>query len=153
MPKPKQAKPAKADEPFDDKEARVVEIIALGGTIRSAATEIGVDQSTITRWLQDESRVAFRTQYAQAREAQADSFFDEVVDVSRDPTIDPATARVRIDALKWAAGKRKPKVYGDRVQLDQTVTVKPADQMDDNELAAIALGSGAGIAAPSRGSA
>jgi transposase len=108
------------DEPFDDKEARFVEIIANGGTIREAADEIKVDPSTITRWLQDESRVALRTQYAHAREAQADAFADEIVDVARDKVRDPAQARVLIDALKWAAGKRKPKVYGDKVTTEHS---------------------------------
>jgi len=110
----------KPDEPFDDKEARFVEIIANGGTIREAADEIKVDPSTITRWLQDESRVALRTQYAHAREAQADAFADEIVDVARDKVRDPAQARVLIDALKWAAGKRKPKVYGDKVTTEHS---------------------------------
>jgi transposase-like protein len=123
-------------ELFDEREARVVEIIAHGGTIRSAATEIGVDQSTITRWLQDESRVAFRTHYAQAREAQADSFADEIVETARDESLDPAARRIRVDALKWAAGKRKPKVYGDRVELasDPDAPLIPA-QADATTLA------------------
>ena len=118
----------KPDDAFDDKEAQIVQHIAEGGTLRSAADLIGVDQSTITRWLQDESRTEFRTQYAHAREAQADAFADEIVDVARDKVRDPAQARVLIDALKWAAGKRKPKVYGDKVVLggdpDAPVSVK-----------------------------
>jgi transposase-like protein len=118
MPK---ATTAKSDDvPFDDKEAKIVQHIAEGGTIRSAANLIGVDQSTITRWLQDESRVEFRTQYARAREAQADAFADEIVDVARDMTLEPAHARLRVDALKWAAGKRKPKVYGDKITQELT---------------------------------
>jgi len=108
------------EQPFDEREAQIVQHIAEGGTIRSAADLVGVDQSTITRWLQDESRTAFRTQYAHAREAQADAFADEIVDVARDKVRDPAQARVLIDALKWAAGKRKPKVYGDKVTTEHS---------------------------------
>jgi hypothetical protein len=59
-------------------------------------------------------------QYAHAREAQGDIYADRVVDTAMDPTIDPAVARVRIDALKWAAGKRKPKVYGDKVTTEHS---------------------------------
>jgi hypothetical protein len=156
MPKPKQAKPAKADEPFDDKQARFIEIIADNGTLDDVARELKVHRTTPLRWLREDDTGELRNQYARARDDQGDLSADEVKDVARRVArgeIEPSAGKVLIDALKWDAGKRKPKVYGDRVQLDQTVTVKPADQMDDNELAAIALGSGAGIAAPSRGSA
>ena len=108
------------EQPFDEREAQIVQHIAEGGTIRSAADLVGVDASTITRWLQDESRTAFRTQYAHAREAQADAFADEIIDVARDKLLEPSHARLRVDALKWAAGKRKPKVYGDKQHVEHS---------------------------------
>jgi len=104
-------------EPFDDKEARFVELIALGGTMRSVADELSVSPSLLCKWLADPNRTELREQYAHAREAQGDIYADRVVDTAMDPTIDPTVARVRIDALKWAAGKRKPKVYGDKVAI------------------------------------
>jgi hypothetical protein len=107
-------------EPFDDKEARFVELIALGGTMRSVADELSVSPSLLCKWLADPSRKELREQYAHAREAQGDIYADRVVDTAMDPTIDPAVARVRIDALKWAAGKRKPKVYGDKVTTEHS---------------------------------
>ena len=55
-------------------------------------------------------------QYQRAREAQADAFFDEIVMIA-DTCDDPAKARVQIDARKWAAGKMRPKVYGDKMDL------------------------------------
>ena len=81
---------------------------------RRLATRIGLDATEDpagTPW-------EFRQQYAHAREAQGDIYADCVVDTAMDATIDPAVARVRIDALKWAAGKRKPKVYGDKVMTE-----------------------------------
>jgi hypothetical protein len=109
-----------SDEPFDDKEARFVELIALGGTMRSVADELSVSPALLCKWLADPSRKELREQYAHAREAQGDIYADRVVDTAMDPTIDPAVARVRIDALKWAAGKRKPKVYGDKVTTEHS---------------------------------
>jgi transposase-like protein len=100
---------------FDQEEAKVVEHIRIGGTMRSAAEEIGRDQSTLFRWLADPKRELFRKHYTRAREDQADSYADKTIEVAEDKTLDPADKRVRIDAYKWAAGKRKPKVYGDRV--------------------------------------
>jgi hypothetical protein len=103
------------DEPFDDKQARFVQIIADGGTWASACADLGVSSFTLSKWLREDDDLA--KQYARAREAQGDIYADRVVDTAMDPTIDPAVARVRIDALKWAAGKRKPKVYGDKLAI------------------------------------
>ena len=41
-----------------------------------------------------------------------------------DGKITPEQARVAIDSLKWSAGKRKPKVYGDRIQSDIDMNVQ-----------------------------
>jgi hypothetical protein len=103
------------EQPFDDKEAEFIRIIADGGTWATACAELGVSSFTLSKWLRENDDLA--KQYAHAREAQGDIYADRVVDTAMDATIDPAVARVRIDALKWAAGKRKPKVYGDKVQL------------------------------------
>jgi hypothetical protein len=106
------------EQPFDDKKARFekerfVQIIADGGTWASASALLGISSFTFSKWLREDDDLA--KQYAHAREAQGDIYADRVVDTAMDATIDPAVARVRIDALKWAAGKRKPKVYGDKV--------------------------------------
>jgi hypothetical protein len=104
----------------DDKEEMIIRTIADGGTLADAGKAAKVDPSTIKRWLEDESREEFRAKYRRAREDQADSFADEIVEVARDSKRDPSQARVQIDALKWAAGKRKPKVYGDKIHNEHT---------------------------------
>lgn len=80
---------------------------------------------TVHRWLASEEdwALAFRQQYAHARERQADFYAEEVIDIAdctdgpsgvqRDPQRD----RLRIDARKWYAGKLAPKKYGDKVAL------------------------------------
>lgn len=107
------------------KEALFVEIIAEGGTIRSAAADLQVSPALLCKWLADPAREALREQYTRAREAQGDDYADRVVETAIDPTLDPAEKRVRIDAFKWAAGKRKPKVYGDKVDLTHSGGDKP----------------------------
>ena len=85
-------------------------------------------ESTVRNWLArganasegDEAFSSFLRQYAHAREAQADTDADEVGDIGRKTLAgeyDPQAARVAIDALKWSAGKRAPKKYGDKVAL------------------------------------
>ena len=48
---------------------------------------------------------------------------------------------LEVEADKWRASKLVPKVYGDKLTLDATVT-KRAEDMTDDELAAIAAGRG-----------
>ncbi len=75
----------------------------------------------------------FRAQYAHAREMQADTLFDEALDIADDGTNDwmerldkdgneifdhehVQRSRLRVDTRKWAAGKLAPKKYGDKFQ-------------------------------------
>lgn len=102
-----------AEEPFDDQQAKFVQHIAEGGTWRSASKLLGVSSYSFSKWLSSDEQLA--KQYARALEAQGDEYAFRVIETAEDPTIDPADKRARIDAYKWAAGKRKPKVYGDRL--------------------------------------
>lgn len=70
----------------------------------------------VIRWLADDPN--FRQQYARARESQADTLADEMLDVARAATPEDAQAkRLLVDVLKWRAGKLRPKVYGDKIDL------------------------------------
>lgn len=78
------------------------------------------ERRTVFRWLANPDHEAFRRQYALAREASADADDDDIRDMAgrvERGKLDPQAARVAIDAKKWSAGKRKPKVYGDKVAL------------------------------------
>lgn len=98
---------AKADD--------ICEQIADGKTLR----ELNVPMTTVVRWL--EAHPEFRAQYARAREVQADALAEEIVAVARKAKAEDAQAvRVRVDALKWAAGKLRPKVYGDKIEQEHT---------------------------------
>lgn len=103
---------------------------------------------TVLKWL--EEREDFRTQYARAREEQADHLAEEIVEIAdEDPAlafaaerrdggeevevarVDSAAVahqRLRIDARKWFASKVAPKKYGDKLELagdkDRPLTVE-----------------------------
>ena len=70
--------------------------------------------STIFKWL-GESK-SFAEKYARAREAQQDTYADEITYIA-DTEPDHNKARVRIDARKWHASKLAPKKYGDKLGL------------------------------------
>lgn len=109
----------------------ICERLADGESLREICKGEGMpNKSTVFRWLA--SRPEFSDQYARAREEQAETLADEIVDIAdEDPgvisrgegdraevSIDGAAVahqRLRIDARKWVASKLKPKRYGDKI--------------------------------------
>lgn len=94
-------------------------MILEGRTVTQACEAVGVDKSTVYRWLKN--HLDFRDKYARAREEAAHANADDVQEVAARVMMGgllPDAGRVVIDALKWTAGKRKPKVYGDRHIVD-----------------------------------
>ncbi len=112
--------------------AKLCERLAEGETLRSICRDDAMPgKTTVLRWLSDKKNGDFRDQYAHARELQADSLFDEALEIADDASGDWSTdkdgkktldhehvqrSRLRVDTRKWAAGKLAPKRYGDKVQ-------------------------------------
>lgn len=83
--------------------------------------------STIFKWLAENE--AFAEQYARAREAQADTLADEILDIADDGSNDymgedekyngdaVQRSKLRVDTRKWIAAKLKPKKYGEKIDL------------------------------------
>ena len=72
--------------------------------------------STVMNWLS--SNPDFLEQYARARDFQADTLADEILDTA-DTEEDVNRAKLRIDARKWTASKLKPKKYGSFQQIEE----------------------------------
>ena len=75
--------------------------------------------STVCGWLVDDERLA--EQYARAREADGQLTGEQIAEIAHKVLrgeIDPNVARVAIDALKWTAARKAPKVYGDSTRID-----------------------------------
>ncbi len=132
--------PAVTPEIFD----RICERLAEGESLRSICRDEGMPgMSTIFRFLRDDANETARQQYAQAREDQADVDADKIseqADLVAAGKADPQAARVAIDAWKWAAGKRKPKVYGDRVAIggaEDMPAIKTETTVSDDVRAAL----------------
>jgi hypothetical protein len=138
----------------------ICEQLAEGHSLRRiCATKDLPHIATVFRWL--EQNAAFREQYARARELQADTLADEILDIAddgrNDKTVDEngievidhdviARSRLRVDARKWIASKLKPKVYSERsmTTIDATMTTT-VRMITDAELLNIASGGGARI--------
>ncbi len=114
---------------------RICERISDGESLRTiCADEDMPNKATVFRWLANDQ--ALSDQYARARQAQADAIFDEILDIADSAVNDwmevngqddegyrvngehIQRSRLRIDARKWMAGKLRPKVYGDKLELN-----------------------------------
>ena len=98
----------------------ICEQISNGDSLRNICKAKAMPHAgTVCRWLAEDETGKLREQYARAREAQAELVADEVITIA-DTEEDPAKARVRIDARKWYAGKMRPKVYGDKIDMNHS---------------------------------
>lgn len=91
-------------------------------------------RAAVNKWLIEHQE--FTDQYVRAREAQAEVYADEIVeladDISRDSLKDSGAierAKVQIDARKWVASKLLPKKYGSfkAVEIKGELETKGAD--------------------------
>ena len=115
--------------------AHICEQLVLGRSLRAICGEdAGMPAlGSVMRWL--DSDAAFRERYARARELQADTLVDEILEIADDGRNDTyvddqgrvrtdhdaiARSRLRVDARKWIAAKMRPRKYGDRLTLEPT---------------------------------
>jgi hypothetical protein len=113
--------------------AQVCGLLVEGKSLRSICKADEMPAiATVFKWLA--AHPEFVEQYARAREAQADTLADELIDIADDsandyydkPVGEGETQRVvdaehinrsrlRVDTRKWVASKLKPKKYGDKI--------------------------------------
>ena len=133
---------------------RICERIADGESLRAICADYDMPSCTaVFKWLAA-SKVGdglLVEQYARAREAQADTLFDEILKIADTPVIGEKRKvlanqevgpegeegedtivrvveitqgdmiehrRLQVDARKWMAGKLRPKVYGEKLNLE-----------------------------------
>ena len=113
--------------------------IAQGESLRAICKDEDMPTAqNFCKWLARDETGELRQQYARAREDQADTIFDEILEIADNATNDwmerqgegaigyqlngehVQRSRLRIDARKWMAGKLRPKVYGEKLDLSST---------------------------------
>lgn len=96
---------------------RICERIAEGESLRAICQGKDMPSATsVMRWLSADSGLS--EQYARAREMQGDGEFDKAREIAFAATPETVqVARLQYDAVKWRAGKLRPKVYGDKVAI------------------------------------
>lgn len=138
------ARPSKYSQQLAD---AICELLVDGKSLRTICSTAKMpSRSTVIRWLAVNE--AFRNQYARARELQADTLAEEILDIAdkavlgerlkkdgKGKVLERQTgdmverSKLMIDARKWYAGKLQPKKYGERVALDHGVQDNLADQL------------------------
>lgn len=138
----------------DELAAEICRRIVEGESLTRICKDEGMPNvSSVYLWLFKNKD--FSNQYARAREDQADTYSDQIVDIGEEvpmmvitdedgkvtKRIDPAGVnrnRLRVDARKWVAAKLKPKKYGDRQILagdpEAPVEVKHSNTLDETIL-------------------
>lgn len=114
----------------DETVERICELIASGMSLRTVCSQEGMPSAvTVCKWLSENEE--FSKQYARAREEQAVSFADEIIQIADSVEPDSAAvakAKLQIDSRKWLAARMAPKKYGDKVE--QQITGNLAIQAD-----------------------
>lgn len=138
------ARPSKYSQQLAD---AICDLLVDGKSLRTICSTAKMpSRSTVIRWLAEKE--AFRNQYARARELQADTLAEEILDIAdkavlgerlkkdgKGKVLERQTgdmverSRLRVDVRKWYAGKLQPKKYGERVALDHGVQDNLADQL------------------------
>lgn len=104
--------------------------MSLRQILKADTTGVLPAQSTIYEWLL--RHPSFAEQYARAREEQADTNADEILEIADEmppeytdkdgrTSLDQtyiAWQKNRIEARKWTAAKLRPKKYGDRMAVE-----------------------------------
>lgn len=155
----------------DELAATICDRIADGQTLREICRDEAMPGSTtVKRWLRQDE--AFRTQYAQAREEQAEHFADEIAEIADDGSNDwmdrqlengrvvrtldhehVSRSKLRIDTRKWLMSKVAPKRYGDRTELTGPGGAPLIPEASPDDVArrlAFMLASGAAAQAPTK---
>jgi hypothetical protein len=127
--------------------------LAEGESLNKICKDEGMpDKATVFRWLASDA--SFCDKYARARELQAETQFDELIDiVDQPPELSYVTdkngelvevkfdssyvqwMKLRVDTRKWTAARMAPKKYGEQKQAEQTqdltvIDVNLRDMMD-----------------------
>ncbi|HEL5580141.1 MULTISPECIES: terminase small subunit protein [Stenotrophomonas] len=138
------ARPSKYSQQLAD---AICDLLVDGKSLRTICSTAKMpSRSTVIRWLAENE--AFRNQYARARELQADTLAEEILDIAdkavlgerlkkdgKGKVLERQTgdmverSKLMIDARKWYAGKLQPKKYGERVALDHGVQDNLANQL------------------------
>ena len=114
--------------------------LAAGDSLRDICSDDRMpEKSTVLLWVVQGRNIEgtdrpFSDQYHAGREAAGYSHADEAMALRnelRSGTLDPQTAKVILDALKWGAERMAPKRHSQRQEIDHTTA---GEAMQPNQI-------------------
>jgi hypothetical protein len=142
-------RPTKFSEELFENICNQISTTSIG--LHKICKEVGISAVTFFEWIKEDAELSNR--YARAREAQAELLADQIIEIADDSTNDTKTivgkagdlieventewtnrSKLRVEARKWIAAKLKPKKYGDKVEVDQTINVNKLPDWLSNDL-------------------
>jgi len=120
-----------------------IEIATSSKSLRTICKSLNISVGSVLNWLKDKDKHEFLTQYARAKEEQADFLAEEMMEIADDASNDfmtitkgdasyevenrewTARSKLRVDTRKWIASKLKPKKYGEKLEVQANVTNIP----------------------------
>lgn len=133
----------------DDLVAQVLDAMRDGDSLVVALRIAGIPRQT---WYdRADNDPELRRRLLRARNRGHETLLDTTIDVAREAkrsgdAVQVSGAKLEIWAIHERAKRMAPHKYGDRQRIRHDVTMRRAEEMTDDELAAVA--SGAGIATP-----
>lgn len=100
--------------------SRVCRRVASGMLLKTAVKREGVRRETFWRWLDADHELRHR--FERARVAQAHALAEQAIQIADAPVRDHADAvraRTRVDVRKWFVAKLAPRIYGEKLQVEQ----------------------------------
>lgn len=99
----------------------ICEGVTLGKSIRTVTSPEHMPSiATFYTWLRTHDE--FLKQYARACEERTEAMSEDILDIADDAE-DVQKARLQVETRKWLMAKMKPKKYGDKMAVDNTVTL------------------------------
>ena len=101
-----------------------IDKVGQGHTVSEACDLANISVATFRNYLKRDTALA--EMFDEADQRGGDAMADALVNIDNHKIhgqSDPKMAKVISDNIKWVLSKRKPKEFGDRVQVDHSVTV------------------------------
>ncbi len=101
-----------------------INLIGQGHTLTEACDRSNITVQTLRSYTRKDEDL--NAMYIEADQRGSDAMADALVNIDNHRVhgqSDPKMAKVISDNIKWVLSKRRPKNYGDRVQVDHSVTV------------------------------
>lgn len=104
-----------------------INVLSQGNTLTEACRQANIPVRTFNSYVDNDPELA--AMYKEADILSSDAMADALINIDNHVVhghSDPKMAKVISDNIKWVLSKRRPKEYGDRVQVDHSVTVDVA---------------------------